>query len=99
MNQSDVLALLKRLEPRLRGVGVAGLYLYGSYARDEGKSESDVDVLVEFDPAVKPDLVSYTAPYVVLEQAFGGIRIGFSTREGLNPLYRPYVEPTLVRVF
>jgi uncharacterized protein len=99
MTRDDVLDRLRGLEPRLRGLGIDGLYLYGSYARDEAQPDSDIDVLVDFRPDVKLGLVSYMDPYLVLESAFPGIEIGYSTREGLVDCYRPYIEPSLVRVF
>ena len=47
MRRHEVIKKLKETEPALRGVGVAALYLFGSYAHDEAKSDSDVDVFVE----------------------------------------------------
>jgi uncharacterized protein len=47
MRRDEVIAKLKETEPALRGFGVAALYLFGSHARDEAKSGSDVDVFVE----------------------------------------------------
>jgi uncharacterized protein with HEPN domain len=49
MNRTDVIGKLKSLEPALRLRGVGALYLFGSFARDEGRSDSDVDVFI--DPA------------------------------------------------
>ena len=41
MHRDEVIAKLKQAEPALRGFGVAALYLFGSYARDEAESGSD----------------------------------------------------------
>ena len=49
MRRADVIAGLKKTEPVLRGFGVASLYLFGSHARNEASSKSDVDVFI--DPA------------------------------------------------
>ena len=46
MNRATVLATLKQLEPRLRARGMAALYLCGSYARDEARPGSDLDIPV-----------------------------------------------------
>jgi len=49
---------LKRLKPYLvEHYGVASLALFGSYARGEQRSDSDIDVLVEFHTT--PDLLSF----------------------------------------
>lgn len=97
MNRIDVVARLKSLEPRLRARGVAALYLYGSYARDEARLDSDIDILADF--AQGPDLSRFMDTYHELEEAFPGTEIGFSTRDSLVPVYRPSIENSTVRVF
>jgi predicted nucleotidyltransferase len=99
MNRETVIARLKNAEPELKARGVAHLYLYGSYARNEARSDSDIDVLVDFDGTADQGLVGYMAPYLYLEEQFPGTEIGYSTREGLVPIYRPYIEQSAVQVF
>lgn len=99
MNRESVVARIESLETRLRAFGVAALYLYGSHARDEARPGSDIDVLVDIVPGTRRDLRTTMGPQIALEEAFPGIDIGCSTREGLHPLYRPHIERTLVRVF
>ncbi len=101
MNRETVIARLKLMEERLRRLGVARLYLYGSYARDEARPDSDIDVLVDFaaGDAREHDLEGFFAPYHVLEEGFPGVEIGYSTRDGLEPLYRPHIERSAVQVF
>lgn len=41
---------LKRDLQELYNVKLKGLYLYGSYARDDADSESDVDILIHCCP-------------------------------------------------
>jgi uncharacterized protein len=99
MNRADVIARLKTAEPALRARGVASLYLYGSYARDEARADSDIDVLIELDDNADPGLSGYMAPYLYLAASFPEAAIGYSTREGLVSLYRPYIERDAIRVF
>jgi uncharacterized protein len=99
MNRADVIARLKAAEPELRARGVAALYLYGSYARDEAREDSDVDVLIEFDRGADDGLTGYMAPYLYLEAQFPGTEIGYSTTEGLVSHYRPHIEQSAIRVF
>jgi uncharacterized protein len=47
MRRDRALAELRSHRDRLRDLGVRGLYLYGSVARDEADEASDVDLLVE----------------------------------------------------
>ncbi len=99
MNRAEVIARLKAAESALRARGVAALYLYGSYARDEARPDSDIDVLVEFDGSADKGLTGYMAPYLCLEREFPDAQIGYSTREGLVSHYRPYIERTAICVF
>jgi len=45
MDRAQVIAKLKSVEPELRAHGVGALFLFGSYARNEARENSDVDVL------------------------------------------------------
>ncbi|MBY0565363.1 MAG: nucleotidyltransferase family protein [Hyphomonadaceae bacterium] len=47
MTRDEVLAKLRELKPWLKDQGIGRVRLFGSYARDEATSQSDVDLLVE----------------------------------------------------
>jgi predicted nucleotidyltransferase len=52
-SREDILSVLAREKPRLqRRYPVRRLALFGSYARGEPQSDSDVDLLVEVDPSI-----------------------------------------------
>lgn len=53
MNQSDVMKKLKSHRLELEAMGVEHLYVFGSVARNEAVSQSDVDLLAEFHPAMQ----------------------------------------------
>lgn len=99
MNRERVLAILKQLEPTLRGYGVDALYLYGSYARDDADADSDIDVLVDFAKGRDGNFSTYMASYRALEESFPDLEIGYGTRENIVPRYRPHIEQSAVRVF
>jgi uncharacterized protein len=99
MNQSDVIGKLKTAESALRAHGVAALYLFGSFSRDEGRSGSDIDIFVEAADEGFYDLSHYMGVYKELKDAFPGVEIGYSTREGLSKYIRPLVEQEAVRIF
>lgn len=99
MNRDEVITRLKALETRLRAHGVAALYLFGSYARDEARPDSDLDLLADFENGRDQNLRGFLAPYHDLEEAFPGMDIGFSTRDRLVSLYRPSIESSALRVF
>lgn len=100
MRRDEIIARLKKAEPALRGFGVAALYLFGSYARDEASADSDVDVF--FDPASDASLgfLNYMDAYETIRKSVGEeIEVGYSTRDGLSPYIRANVENEAIRVF
>ncbi|MFM6202450.1 MAG: nucleotidyltransferase family protein, partial [Dolichospermum sp.] len=48
MNRENLINLLKENLTTIKSYGVTSLALFGSFARDEAKSTSDLDLLVEF---------------------------------------------------
>jgi predicted nucleotidyltransferase len=51
MNKSTVIAKLREYEPELRAAGIMRISLFGSVARGDESSASDIDLMAEFDPA------------------------------------------------
>jgi uncharacterized protein len=45
MHRDDIIARLKGTEAALRARGVGALYLFGSYARNDARSDFYVDIL------------------------------------------------------
>lgn len=66
MDRDQVLAVLRSHETELRAAGVEHLRLFGSVARGDQTSASDVDVALEFYPEAK------------LGFAFGGLQTRLS---------------------
>lgn len=48
LRREDILRILRDSGALLDAFGVAHVSLFGSFARDEGREDSDVDLLVEF---------------------------------------------------
>jgi uncharacterized protein len=100
MRRDEVIKKLKETEPVLRGFGVGALYLFGSYARDEARLDSDVDIFI--DPVADRDFgfLPFMDAYQTIQKAFGGaVEIGYSTRTGLSPYILRDVEREAVRIF
>jgi len=52
-SKHDILATLHNNRDRLKTLGVGKLGLFGSFARGDQRSDSDVDLLVAFEPGRK----------------------------------------------
>ncbi len=96
--RQEVLERLQSKAEDFRHQGVRRLGLFGSFARDEANSESDVDVLVEFLPGAKT-FRSFMNTAFLLEDLLGR-DVELVTTESLSPYLRDgivqsavYVEP------
>jgi predicted nucleotidyltransferase len=96
MNRDTVLKKLHehRAEMSTR-FGAKRIALFGSAARDELSHDSDVDVLVDFDPS--PTLERYLDLQGYLEHLMGR-RVDLVTRSGLKPRAWQTVRRDLIDV-
>ena len=67
------------------------LALFGSVLGEEFGSDSDVDVLVEFEPGHVPGLISLAALEAELSEALGGHKADLRTPEDLSRYFRDEV--------
>lgn len=96
MNRDSVLALLGEHLPVLRErYGVQRLRLFGSFARDAAREDSDVDVLVVFDgPATAK---RYFGVQFDIEDLLKR-PVDLVTEKALRERLRPYVERDAIAV-
>lgn len=96
MNRQQVLTLLAQSRPELGArFGVTRLSLFGSFARNEAKESSDIDVLVSFDgPATSQ---RYFGVLFFLEDLLGR-PVDLVTDTALRAELRPHVEQSLIDV-
>jgi predicted nucleotidyltransferase len=57
MNKGSLIETLRRHEPELRAAGIVHLRLFGSVARGEETSQSDVDLMADLDRSKRLSLV------------------------------------------
>ncbi|MEX6508032.1 nucleotidyltransferase family protein [Jiella sp. M17.18] len=99
MDRAEVIRRLKACEPELRALGVGALYLFGSYARDEARWDSDIDVFVDPADAEFARFDRFMGAYNAIGDALPGRDIGYGTRAGLSKYIRSAAEREAVRVF
>ena len=87
--KEQVVTLLRGHQPELRRFGVMRWGLFGSFVRNTPKDQSDVDILVEFDPTQKTfDNFMHLAFF--LEELFGR-KVDLITTESLSPHLGPHI--------
>ena len=61
MNSKEILARLRENEGPLRERGIRHAALFGSCARGEERPDSDIDIMIEVDPAARIGVYEYVA--------------------------------------
>jgi len=97
LRRDEALALLREHAAEIeRRTHVRPVALFGSVARDEATVDSDVDVLVEYDP-FQVGWTEIVRAQDYLEVLFDA-RVDMVRWDTLKPRVRPYIEPDLLRV-
>jgi hypothetical protein len=89
MHRDEILTILRQHRVEIQRFGVKSLAIFGSVARDEATSESDVDLLVEFEGKVTFD--RYMDLKFYLEDCLA-IKVDLVTLKMLKPQIRQTVE-------
>jgi len=87
--KQDIVTVLRENRELIQGLGVKRLGLFGSFVRGEQRAESDVDLLVEFEPG-KKTFDNFMALAFLLEELLRR-RVELVTAESLSPYLRPHI--------
>jgi|ERR1700744_3781049 predicted nucleotidyltransferase len=98
MNAERALATLRLNETALRSRGIAHAALFGSVARGDNRPDSDIDILVEFDPAARVTIFDYVAIKEYVAGLFEG-PVDVIDREGLKPHLRSSSDRDAIYAF
>ena len=82
---------------KLACCGIRKVGIFGSYARDEQSPESDIDILIDFEPDHE-NYDNYMAVYDILEQLFNTEKVEIVTRNGLSPHIGPKILNEVIYV-
>ncbi|HVX18262.1 MAG TPA: nucleotidyltransferase domain-containing protein [Acidimicrobiales bacterium] len=75
-----------------RGHGIRRLGLFGSVGREDFTDDSDIDVLVEFEPERVPGLLRIATMELELSVLLGGREVELRTYEDLSRYFRDEVR-------
>jgi predicted nucleotidyltransferase len=99
MNRTQTIAKLKSYaDPIIKALGATSLFLFGSTARNESRSHSDLDLFVDYDPTGKFNALDLVDIKLLLEDHLG-MEVDVTTRDSLHPMLRDNIEKTAIRVF
>ena len=95
LSRDYILSTIKAKKPDLKNFGIHQIGLFGSYSRGEASEESDIDILIEFDPD-KETFDNFMAAYDYFETLFKGQKIEVVTKNSLSPYIGPYILKEVV---
>lgn len=84
------------LKPMYRQHGVSYLGVFGSTARGEMSSASDVDLLVDFD---SPQSLFDLAEVKIFFQDLLGKKVDLVLKDGVKSTIRPYIYQDLIDIY
>jgi predicted nucleotidyltransferase len=98
MDSSKAIKTLRRSEHALRQRGVRHAALFGSVARGDDNADSDIDIMIEFDPDARVTVFDY----VDLKEYIAGLfdkPVDVVNRDSLKSRIRPVATADAVYAF
>jgi predicted nucleotidyltransferase len=84
LTKDNILGTLRTSKEKLSKFGIRDVGLFGSYINNEQSSESDIDLLIDFEPE-KENFDNFMAAYDLFEHIFKNEKIEVVTKNGLSP--------------
>ena len=98
MDRAALIEALRSYDATLREHGATGLFIFGSRARGTHRSDSDLDLFIDYDPAERvPNIFRLMQLEEEISEALG-IAVTITTRNALHPLMKDSIERDAVRV-
>jgi len=92
-----ILSTLKTNKKSFFRLGIREIGLFGSYSRDEQSEKSDIDILIDFEPALE-NYDNYMAACDIFENLFKNENVEIVTKNGLSPYIGPKILNEVVYV-
>jgi uncharacterized protein len=98
MNSSEAIETLRRSEPALRERGVKHAALFGSVARGQHRTDSDIDIMIEIDPDARITVFEYVDLKDYIASLFSQ-PVDVVNRDGLKSHVRPAAMADAIYAF
>ncbi len=92
-----ILSTLRSNKPKFEKLGIRNIGLFGSYLREEQSKDSDIDILLDFEPG-KENFDNYMDACDLFEELFKNEKVEIITKNGLSPYIGPKILSEVVYV-
>ncbi len=97
ITKNYILSTIKSHKSDISSFGIQNIGLFGSYVRNEQSIDSDIDILIDFEPDME-NFDNFMAAYDFLEKLFSEEKVELVTRNGLSPYIGPVILNEVVYV-
>ncbi|MBT4267445.1 MAG: nucleotidyltransferase family protein [Deltaproteobacteria bacterium] len=97
LTRNQLIEKLRKNDVLLNQYSVKSISVFGSIAREEAKSKSDIDLLVEFNPGAKIGLIEFIGLKDVLSDLLG-VSVDLVTPDSLHPAMKTNILQEAVHV-
>ena len=97
-DRQEIIDRLRQNEAALRARGVSHAALFGSCARGDNRPDSDIDIMIEVDPAAGIGVYEYVALKDYIAALFDR-PVDVVSRDGLKPYVKPAVTTDAIYAF
>ena len=98
VDRQEIIDRLRQNEAALRARGVSHAALFGSRARGDNRPDSDIDIMIEVDPAAGIGVYEYVALKDYIAALFDR-PVDVVSRDGLKPYVKPAVTTDAIYAF
>ena len=95
--KENILSILRAHKFELSKFGVSDIGLFGSYRHNEQSANSDIDLLIDFEPE-KENFDNYMAVYDIFEKLFQNEKVEVVTKNGLSKYIGPKILNSVLYV-
>ena len=97
-DRQEIIDRLRQNEAALRARGVSHAALFGSCARGDNRPDSDIDIMIEVDPAAGIGVYEYVALKDYIAALFDR-PVDVVSRDGLKPYVKPAITTDAIYAF
>jgi predicted nucleotidyltransferase len=98
MTKDNIINYLKSKKDLFNKQGIINLGLYGSYARDEATSKSDIDIFYETNENFSMGLFAFSKFLDKLKSDLKVDNIDFVNLKSMNPIVKHYAKKDFIYV-